>query len=249
MIPQFKDVVNRYKPSIIFTDGEWDHPSAKWKAPELLAWLFNESNAPEDVVINDRWGKETRSSHGGYFTTEYGLYAQKEMSASHPWEECRGMGASFGYSRRETVDEYKTGDQLIQVLVQTVSRGGNLLLDIGPTADGRIPVIMQERLVQIGDWLKVNGEAIYGVKAYKTVSDGDSIFYTQKDDTVYAILFKKPAGAFILKTLDVNEGSTVTMLGKEGELRYRRVQSGLSIQNPSISNSSAAWVFKITKAK
>ena len=171
------------------------------------------------------------------------------MDAEHPWEECRGMGDSFGYCRRETVDDYKTGDELIQVLIKTVSSGGNLLLDIGPTADGRIPVIMQERLVQIGDWLKTNGEAIYGTKACKTVSEGDSIYYTQKNDTVYVMLFKKPTGAFILKTPDVSDDSKVTMLGKEGELRYRRVQSGLSIQDPLISKCSAAYVFKITNTK
>ena len=59
MIPQFKDVVTRYKPSIIFSDGEWDMPSADWKSPELLAWLYNESPVKDDVIVNDRWGKET----------------------------------------------------------------------------------------------------------------------------------------------------------------------------------------------
>ena len=71
MIPQFKDVVTRYKPDIIFSDGEWDLTSAEWHTSELLAWLFNESPVKDDVVINDRWGKDTRHKHGGYWTTEY----------------------------------------------------------------------------------------------------------------------------------------------------------------------------------
>ena len=66
MMPQFKDAVQRYKPDIIFSDGEWDRSSSEWKSEELLAWLYNDSNAPKDVVVNDRWGRETRFKHGGY---------------------------------------------------------------------------------------------------------------------------------------------------------------------------------------
>ncbi len=161
MHPQFKDVVTRYKPAIIFSDGEWDMTSAEWKSEQLLAWLFNESPCKDEVVINDRWGKETRHHHGGYYTTEYGAGLK---DASHPWEESRGMAFSYGYNRAENIDDYTSARELILVLCDLVSRGGNFLLDIGPTADGRIPVIMQQRLLEIGDWLRVNGEAIYGTR-------------------------------------------------------------------------------------
>ena len=164
MGPQFKDVVGRYAPSIIFADGEWDMPSTDWQTPELLAWLFNESPCRDDVVINDRWGKECRHKHGGYWTTEYGAGMP---SADHPWEEDRGMAYSFGYSRTEVLEDYRTGQDLVWMLADLVSRGGNLMLDVGPTADGRIPVVMQDRLSEIGRWLAVNGEAIYGTRTWK----------------------------------------------------------------------------------
>ncbi len=165
MIPQFKDLVTKYKPSIIFSDGEWELSDTAWKSEELLAWLFNQSPVAKEVVVDDRWGNNTREKHTGatYTTSEYG----SGMDASVTWEESQGIGHSYGYNRNEKLEDYKNSHDLILMLVDIVSRGGNLLLDIGPTADGRIPVIMQQRLTDIGTWLLTNGEAIYGTKAYK----------------------------------------------------------------------------------
>ena len=164
MIPQFKDLVTKYKPSIIFSDGEWDQSDTAWRSAEILAWLFNESPVASEVVVNDRWGSNTRNANRGalYTTSEYGA----GMDSNIIWEENQGIGHSYGWNRNEKLDDYKTSRELILMLSDIVSRGGNLLLDIGPTADGRIPVIMQQRLTDIGDWLKVNGEAIYGTEAW-----------------------------------------------------------------------------------
>lgn len=164
MMPQFKDVVTHCRPALIFGDGEWDMPSSDWRSPELLAWLFNESAVRDEVVVNDRWGKETRHRHGSYYTTEYTAGLEQ---TEKPWEENRGMGFSYGYNRMETLADYQSERSLILMLVDLVSRGGNLLLNVGPTGDGRIPVIMEERLVQLGSWLAKNGDAIYGTRPWK----------------------------------------------------------------------------------
>ena len=89
------------------------------------------------------------------------------MDASVIWEESQGIGHSYGYNRNEQLNDYKTSRKLILTLVDIVSRGGNLLLDIGPTADGRIPVIMQQRLIDMGTWLKTNGEGIFETTAWR----------------------------------------------------------------------------------
>ncbi len=163
MMPQFKDLVTTYKPSLIFADGEWIMPDTAWRSTELLSWLYNESPVKDDIIVNDRWGKNTRKTHPStYYTSEYGAGLSKNVV----WEESRGMGQSYGYNRMEKLTDYKTADELILILTDIVSKGGNLLLDIGPAADGTIPVIMEERLTQMGAWLKVNGEAIYSTNAF-----------------------------------------------------------------------------------
>lgn len=199
--PQFKDLISRYKPAVIFADGEWEHTSEEWRTPELLAWLYNEGGCGDDLVINDRWGKETRGKHGGYYTTEYGggTDFKGTAEASHKWEENRGIGASYGYNRNEDYDDYRTTSGLIQILIGMVSQGGNLLLDVGPAADGTIPVIMQDRLVEMGQWLKVNGEAIYGTSPSPW---GTQKFEwgacTSRPGKVYVHLYKRPGDTLTL---------------------------------------------------
>jgi alpha-L-fucosidase len=172
MIPQFKDVCTRYQPAILFLDGEWDMPDKNWHSEELVAWLYNESPSRDHLIVNDRWGKGTRHKHGGYFTTEYGAGLP---NADHPWEENRGMGFSYGFNQAEKETDYRTGRELIIMFADLVSRGGNLLLNVGPKADGTIPDVMQDRLREMGRWLKVNGEAIYGSRTFSRThqwSDG-----------------------------------------------------------------------------
>jgi alpha-L-fucosidase len=198
---------------MVWTDGEWEHSSAEWKSPELLAWLFNNCANPDELVINDRWGKETRGRHGGFYTTEYGGHTQAEMSADHPWEECRGMGASFGWNRNETIDEYSTDAALIRLLADTVGRGGNLLLDIGPTGDGRIPVIMQERLIQIGAWLKTNGEAVYGTDGGPFGGAGKGRWTaTTRPGKLYVHVFQRPADGLLRLPGLVNKVAKAALL-------------------------------------
>lgn len=200
MTPQLKELVTRYQPDMLWPDGEWEQTSAVWHSPEFLAWLFNESPVKDHVVVNDRWGKECRGRHGDFYTFEYGGCTEITKETPHPWEEDRGMGASYGYNRNESIDEYASAKDLVRLLVDTATLGGNLLLDIGPTADGRIPVIMQERLVQIGEWLAVNGESIYGTTAgpfLKPAWGG----CTRKPGRIYFHVFDWPADGLRIEGL------------------------------------------------
>ncbi len=265
MIPQFKDVVTHYQPSVIFSDGEWDMPDKDWHSEELLAWLYNESASKDDVIVNDRWGKGCRHNHGGYYTTEYGAGL---ANAEYPWEENRGMGHSYGYNRNEDLAQYRTGKELVWMIADLVSRGGNLLLNVGPTADGRIPAIQEERLRQIGAWLKVNGEAIYGTQPYTrtcqwtagTIPEGDykqymsgydilkvlgtrpvdgiackQVLFTMKPGVLFAILPHWPAGELRLKDIPTGSAVRASMLGRDGELACRRVDNDLVVTMPAVA--------------
>jgi alpha-L-fucosidase len=164
MWPQMKDLINNYQPDILWTDGEWEGSDTLWKSKEFLTWLFNDSPVKNKIVVNDRWGKDIRFHHGGFYTPEY----QPELDfKDHYFEESRGMGFSYGYNREEDAWDYNSSKILILHLLDKVARGGNFCLDIGPDADGKIPPIMQERLLDIGRWMKINGEAIYGTTRYK----------------------------------------------------------------------------------
>jgi len=262
MSPQFKDLVTHYKPAIIFSDGEWEMTSADWHSAELLAWLFNESPVKDEVVVDDRWGSDTRHKHGGYWTTEY---TAGMSGIDHPWEESRGMGVSYGYNRAEDLNVYHTGRELVFILVDTVSRGGNLLLDIGPRADGMIPVIMEERLTQMGDWLKINGEAIYGTRPWKNTRQWTAgevpkveynkeyssaydvtklieksaggqasieAFFTSKGNEVYAILPRWAGHNLVIK--DLSAAKSVILLGSSTPLNAKNSKTGLSIELPDL---------------
>jgi len=255
--PQFKELVERYKPWILFADGEWEQTSEAWRSPELLAWLFNESAVRDVVVVNDRWGKDTRGLHGGYYTSEYGyqgLDTQPGEAIQRPkWEENQGIGASYGFNRLEGPRDYKSSTSLIHMLVDIVSQGGNLLLDVGPTADGRIPVIMQERLLDIGDWLRVNGEAIYGTRPWIYTGEGDSIRYTTKEGLVYAISLRWPEGELVLEKPQPSGQTTVRLLGWNQSLSWKHEDGRMRISVPRLQvdeiHSRHAYVFELSNVR
>ncbi|MDD4109206.1 MAG: alpha-L-fucosidase [Prolixibacteraceae bacterium] len=251
MIPQMKDLVTRYEPDILWTDGEWDHPGEKWKSPDFLAWLYNESPVKENVCVNDRWGKETRGVHGGYFTTEYDMSHDRKGvgETDRPWEECRGIGTSFGYNRIENSKNYMTSGQLINLLIEKVSAGGNLLLDIGPTADGRIPVIQQQRLLDIGAWLDINGEAIFETRKWEGSNNNshDNTFFTRKGDNLYVLCTQFTEEPIVIK--GIKEAGRISLLGYNGKVQTKRSKNTITLRMPALTPqknpSPYAWVFKI----
>ncbi|WP_206680682.1 alpha-L-fucosidase [Hymenobacter polaris] len=254
---QLKELVTRYQPALLFADGEWDYPATYWRSPEFLAWLYNYAPNKDEVVVNDRWGQGTRGQHGGYYTSEYAS-DDAHVGPAHAWEESRGMGESYGFNRAENINDYRTSAQLVQQLIAIVSRGGNLLLNIGPAADGTIPVLMQERLLDIGQWLAVNGEAIYGTHAWAPPGaplpgpQPPALYYTAKGRDVYVLAPRWPPAAFVVAGVPARRHPTVTLLGSPVPVKCRRRRGQFLIQPPALTPAQVpspfAYVFKVHNA-
>jgi len=165
---------------------------------------------------------------------------------------------SYGLNRETPADKYYTVQYLLNVLVRCVSNGGNLLLDIGPSADGTIPTIMQDRLLGIGDWLAVNGEGIYATRVWRVPQEGQldntTVRYTASKDNavIFAHVLQWPDdGTVVLTAPKPGQDATVTMLGSSGELSWKPrggdtgVVVSLPYPNPSKMVSQYIWVLRL----
>jgi alpha-L-fucosidase len=184
-----EDLINRYQPDILWNDIEWPDFSKLNDASVdyTLAKLFKHyyEKVPHGLV-NDRWG----DTHYDFKTSEYQALQESEDAAV--WENCRGIGMSFGYNQYETEEHSLSVEGALAHFIDIVSRGGNLLLNVGPTASGAIPDIQKRVLEGMGDWMALNSAAIYethkitDLKASNPEGGSAWVRFTAKPDRIYA---------------------------------------------------------------
>jgi alpha-L-fucosidase len=176
----------------------------------------------------------------------------------YAWETCLTMGDYWAYSPK---DYYKPARELIHLIVEIVCKGGNLLLDIGPDADGRLPPESLARLREIGDWMKVNGEAICGTRPVAPYREG-RVCLTRKGDAVYLIHLAnlaqvRPPATIAVSNIQPAAGAEVTLLGKGLRLQWEKRGNGMLVHIPANISCPLrgehpycrhAWVVKISKA-
>jgi alpha-L-fucosidase len=190
-------------------------------------------------------------NHGDYYSSEYKDMDDSKLS-HHPWEESRGIGGSYGFNRAESIEDYNSSEELIHELIDIVSRGGNLLLNVGPTSDGRIPVIMQERLMDIGQWLEVNSEAIYETRKSsvdRQESTNQEVYYTTKDKALFCI-FTKWTDIIEINLVDGEYVKNISLLAYSGKIHWELSDGNkLRIQIPKLTINELpcfhAWSLKI----
>ena len=256
----WKELIDRFDAALLWSDIGYP---PKYNLAELFAYFYNRRS---DGVINDRWfqtpiglrnpigkfvlkqaakwmGKQGRTNmpkvpHSDYLTTEYFGHNQ---ATPFKWEACRGIGNSFGYNQFETADDYQTAPALIRSLIDIVSKNGNLLLNVGPRADGSLPEAQLAALDGMGQWLAVNGEAIYGTRPWTRFKDqgenGAEVRYTINDNTLYVTAIALPADRVVaLPAVPLKPGGQVQLLGRAQPIEWTPTAGKLIVHLPPLAS-------------
>lgn len=262
VIPDLVGLVNRYKPQVLWSDGDWEAEPEYWGSTDFLAWLYNESPVKDTVVTNDRWGRGVMCHHGGYYTCSDRY--NPGVLQKHKWENAMTVDrSSWGHRRNMKLSDVLTMRELTRTLAMTVSCGGNLLMNVGPRKEGTIEPIFEERLRQMGKWLEVNGESIYGSVPWSHQNDTltNSVWYTGRMDQdqgtiVYGILIDWPiSGRLLLGAPQPGEDTEVEILGYIGNVKWRvetySKMEAVIIDLPDKSKIETdwAWVMKFKHLK
>lgn len=243
-MPELYDLVTAYEPEIIWSDGDAG-PDWYWNSTVFISWLFNESPVKESVVVNDRWGWGCTGNHGSYYTVQDRY--NPGVLQNHKWENAFTLDyISWGYRREARVFSYLPIEEVLSQLVSTVSCGGNILVNVGPTHDGIIPPIMEERLRQLGEWLAINGEGVYGSRPWLHQNDTltSGVWYTSKNDKTYAFILNWPEdNSVILGSVEATLDTKVNMLGYVGDLEFTVQELGTEVIFPKMSRVKSQWVW------
>jgi alpha-L-fucosidase len=204
IVPQAVEFIDKYDPDLIWFDGEWTTEATELRTYEISSYFYNQAEGRKEVAVNDRYGikdgNRLRFVRGDFFTSEYHSLTDEKKKATHAWEECRGISQSFGYNWQDTEENVISSKAFIDMFVDIVARGGNLLLIVNLDGQGALPKTQGNRLLDIGKWLKVNGEGIYSTRSYVQQAEG-SVSYTQSKDGryLYAIMKEWPGRELHLK--------------------------------------------------
>jgi len=237
---QWRELIRRYEPALMWNDIGYPTDADEL---QLMADYYN---AVPDGVVNDRFGILPGLVRSDYVTPEFNVSAGiSELK----FETVRGMGRGFGYNQNESDADLISPDGLVAMFVDIVSKNGNLLLNVGPMADGTIPAAQAERLQALGAWLAINGEAIYGsrpwTRATGATTDGAEVRFTQSADgrTLYAIVLGAIGSTAVTFTdLEVTPTS-VRLLGSPDRPAATRDGADLRVDLAAAPSGAAAHVF------
>ncbi|MFC2097977.1 alpha-L-fucosidase, partial [Bacteroidota bacterium] len=253
------------KVDILWLDGGWVQ---KMTRKEVLDYItapnYKFSRIQSQDIQMDELVKKAREKQPGLIVVDRAVQGKNqnyltpenrvpEKTLPYPWESCIIMGGGWSYSFNA---KYKTGRELVHMLVDIVAKGGNLLLNIGPSPEGTWHDDAYDRLNKIGSWMKINSEAIYNSRPLLPYKE-DKVCLTQhKDGSVYAIYLAEENEAKLpskikLSSISPAKGASVTMLGLKGKLKWHKEGKGFYVEIPERLRENPpcnyAWTIKISE--
>lgn len=186
---QVDELIERFSPDVLWNDIDWPDGGKGHEEYGVASLLGRYFDRVPGGVVNDRWGVP----YSGYLTREYTNVADIQQ---RPWESTRGLGFSFGYNQDESAKHSLSGTELVRHLVDVVSKNGNLLINVGPTAAGEIPELQLKAMREMGAWLSANGEGIYGTRPWIRAEEpvGVPRRYTTSAGAVHVLVMEPAAG-------------------------------------------------------
>jgi alpha-L-fucosidase len=253
------ELINLYHPDMLWFDNAVNLRVLDPLKEFLAAYYYNRAR---------QWGKQVSIS------TKYIAYApsnndRKQIGSiidfekvgprsphgiwPSPWQVDEPIGTTWGYTKNMSVKDPGT---IIYYLVDTVSKGGNLLLNLSPMANGILPQAQQDTLLEVGKWLDLNGKAIYGTRPWTQFGEGGrrGFRFTSKGDILYAIALSWPGNEAVITALATANATpvkvrSVSLLGHQGQLEFTQDATGLKIKMPAKKPCDYAYVLKITGLK
>lgn len=244
---QIAELLTNYgKIGILWFDGEWEDT---WTHERGVRLAEHVRRLQPDIIINNRVDKGRNDMAGldkaGQWAGDYGTPEQEVPATGFPgvdWESCMTMNDTWGY--RSDDHNWKSSTQLIRTLCETASKGGNFLLNVGPTADGLIPQASLERMAEIGRWMDVNGESIYGTHAspFKRLPWGRC---TSRPGILYLHVFEWPDDGYLRVPGLLSEATSARILGSDRALTLARAGDDVVVTVPERPLHEAATVIKL----
>lgn len=245
MKAQLRELVTDYDPAVLWFDGEWVDWWTEEDGQDLYKYV---RSLKRDILINNRVGKGRKGMEGlnktdRVYAGDFGTPEQQIPASGLPgvdWESCMTMNDTWGFKHYD--ENWKSNERLIRNLIDIVSKGGNYLLNVGPTADGRIPQPSVERLAAMGEWLKVHGDAIYGTQASPFATQLPWGRATRKGNTLYLHVFDWPADGVLAIPSYGGTPRTAKLLGSAAKVSVEATASGFTLKLPAQPPNAIASV-------
>jgi alpha-L-fucosidase len=248
MKAQLKELVTKYDPAVLWFDGEWVDWWTEEDGQDLYKYV---RGLKPDILINNRVGKGRKGMEGlnktdRVYSGDFGTPEQQIPASGLPgvdWESCMTMNDTWGFKSYD--DNWKSSERLIRNLVDIVSKGGNYLLNVGPTPEGTIPAASVERLAAMGQWMKVNGESIYGTTASPFATELTWGRATRKGNTLYLHVFNWPADGTLKVPSVGSQPASASLLGGDSGPKIDGSADGFTIKLPARPVNPIASVIKV----